>query len=145
MTVTEFLKTGVPFLSGISDEQALSLATAATQLSCKTGHTILLRGVTVDGLHVVATGKVSVWIKPEKSKPALVVAQLGPGEVFGETSIMEMSTAGATVKAAEEDTLIFVIPQDAFRAILDQNPEFHARAQALIAARKKADAPVKPS
>ena len=71
MTVTEFLKTAVPFLSGISDEQAKSLATAATQLNCKRGHTILLKGVTVEGLHVVATGKVSVWIKPEKNKPGI--------------------------------------------------------------------------
>jgi len=145
MTVTEFFKTSVPFLSGLDDEQARALATAAEQVSCRRGQTILLRGVTVDGLHVVATGQVSVWIKADKRQPVLAVAQLGPGEVFGETSIMEMSTAGATVKADEDDTLIFVIPQDAFRAILDQNAEFRVRAQALIAARKKADAPAKPA
>ena len=41
----------------------------------------------------------------------------------------------------EDGTLIFVLPQDAFRCILDQNPEFRARAQALIAARKPAPPP----
>jgi CRP-like cAMP-binding protein len=143
MTVTEFLKTKVPFLSGLNDEQARALATAVEQLSCCRGQTILFRGVTVDGLHVVATGQVSVWVKPDQHRPAVVVAQLGPGEVFGETSILEMSTAGATVKAAEDQTLIFVIPQDAFRAILEQNEEFRARAQALVAARKKPGAPAK--
>ena len=137
MTVTEFLKTKVPFLSGIDEEQAHALALAAAQVCYSRGQAILIKGITVDGLHVVATGKADVWVKPDKHKPALVVAQLGPGEVFGETSIIEMSTAGATVKAGEDDTLVFVIPQDAFRAILDQHPELRARAEALIAARKQ--------
>jgi CRP-like cAMP-binding protein len=144
MTVTEFLKDRVPFLSGLTEDQSRALANAAAQLACKKGQTILFKGVTVDGLHVVAAGKVSVWVKPDKTKPLAQVAQLSPGEVFGETSIIEMSTAGATVKAEEDGTLIFVLPQDAFRCILDQNPDFKARALALIAARK-AVPPPKPA
>ncbi|MCX5797185.1 MAG: cyclic nucleotide-binding domain-containing protein [Elusimicrobia bacterium] len=145
MTVTEFLKTRVPFLDGLGDEQARTLAEAAEQVNCRSGQTILMRGVTVEGLHVVALGQVTVWAKTNKHQPPVVVAQLGPGEVFGETSIIEMSTAGATVKANEDDTLIFVIPQDVFHSVLDQCPELRARAQALIAARKKANAPDKPT
>ncbi|MDD5657204.1 MAG: cyclic nucleotide-binding domain-containing protein [Elusimicrobia bacterium] len=140
MTVTEFLKTAVPFLSGLGEEQAHELAVAAQQLSFTKGQTVLFKGVTVDGLHIVATGKVGVYAKPDKSRPAVRVAELGPGEVFGETSIMEMGTAGAAVKAAEDGTLIFVIPQDAFRGILERAPEFRARTEALIAARKKPSA-----
>jgi CRP-like cAMP-binding protein len=144
MTVTEFLKGHVPFLGGLSEEQSRSLAVAAVQLPCRKGQTILFKGVTVDGLHVVAAGHVGVWVKPDKTRPLVQVATLGPGEIFGETSIIEMSTAGATVKAEEDDTLVFVIPQDAFRCVLDQNPEFRARALALIAARK-AVPPPKPA
>ena len=145
MTVTEFLKTRVPFLSGIDDEQARSLAVAAEQVNCRLGQTILLRGVTVEGLHVVAQGRVSVWAKTKRYQPAVVVAQLGPGDVFGETSILQMSTAGATVKADEDDTLVFVIPQDVFRAVIEQHPEICARALALIAARKNGGAPDQPA
>ncbi|MDD5629541.1 MAG: cyclic nucleotide-binding domain-containing protein [Elusimicrobia bacterium] len=145
MTVTEFLQTKVPFLSGIDNEQARTLAVAAEQLNCRAGQTVLFQGVTVEGLHVVALGKVSVWVKPSKSRSAVEVAQLGPGEVFGETSIIEMGTAGATVKADQDETLIFVIPQDVFHAVLDQHPEIRARAEALIAARRKPSAPGKPA
>lgn len=143
MTVTEFLQSQVPFLAGLNEDQARSLATASQQVRFKKGQTVLFKGVTVDGLHVVAVGKVSVHVKLSKGGTATVVAALGPGEVFGETSIMEMSTAGATIKAEEDDTLIFVIPQDAFRCILTENAEFHARAQALIDARKKGNAAAK--
>lgn len=137
MTITEFLQSHVAFLQGLTQDQAHNLATLAEQRSYQSGQTVLFRGTTVDGLYVVAEGKVSVWAKPPKAKALVEVAQLGPGEVFGETSIIELGTAGATVKAVEGDTLVFVIPHDAFREILSQNPEFQARAQALIDARKK--------
>lgn len=138
MTVTEFIQTSVPFLSGLTPEQAASLAAAAEQLSFKKGQTVLFRGVTVEGLHVVATGKVSVHAKLDKNSKTLTqVAQLGAGDVFGETSIIEMGTAGASIKSDEDGTLVFVIPQEAFRLILAENAEFQARATSLIAARKK--------
>ena len=137
MTVTEFLKSQVAFLGGITQEQASAMAVSVQQASFKKGQTVLFAGTTVEGLHVVATGAVGVFVKPKKGAQAEQVATLGPGEVFGETSIIEMSTAGATIKAAEEGTLIFVVPQDIFRYVLSQNAELKARADALIAARKK--------
>lgn len=136
MTVTEFLKNSVPFLAGLTDEQAAGLAHAAEQQSFKPGQTVLFRGITVEGLHVVASGKVAVWAKADKKKELVMVAELGPGAVFGETSIIEMGTASATIKAVE-DALIFVIPQNAFRQLLETNADFRARAEALIAERKK--------
>ena len=136
MSVAEFLSAQVPFLQGLTEEQAGALAVEAEQRSFAAGGTVLFRGTTVDGLYVVAAGRVSVWVKPEKSRTLVQAAELGPGEVFGETSIVEMSTAGATVKAAENDTQVFVIPQEAFREALAQNPDFSARAAALIAERK---------
>ena len=138
MTVTEFLRSSVPFLAGLSEEQAHSLAVVAQQVCFSKGQTVVFKGVTVDGLHVVASGKVSVHVKTEKARSLVQVAQLGPGEVFGETSIMEMGTASATIKADEDGTLLFIIPQDAFRVVLESNPEFRARAEALIATRKQA-------
>lgn len=140
MTVTEFLQSSVPFLNGLTREQAHSLAVAAAQEKFPKGATVLFRGTTVDGLCVVASGKVEVWAAISKSKTLSKVAELGAGEVFGETSIIERGTAGAMVKASEDETLIFVIPQDSFREVLTQNPEFPARAQALMADRKKKNA-----
>lgn len=119
-SVTEFFQSQVPFLAGMSAEEAKSLADGAQQVSFKAGQTIIMQGVTVDGLHVVASGKVSVSIKA-KGKPAVEVAKLGPGEVFGERSIVEFGVAGATIKAAV-DTQIFLIRQDVFLKLMADNP-----------------------
>lgn len=146
MTVTEFIKTSVPFLSGLTDDQAHALAGACEQLSFNAGQTVVFRGVTVEGLHIVASGKVTVHAKVEPKRKELVqVAELGPGDVFGETSIIEMGTASATIKSSAEGTLIFVIPQDAFRGILAENAEFQARAEALITDRKKKNLELVPA
>lgn len=137
MTVTEFLHAHVPFLSGLSQEQAHALALEVDQRGFEAGSTVLFKGTTVEGLYVIATGKVAVWAQEGKSKKLSQVAELGPGQVFGETSIMEKTTAGATIKAAEGGTLIFLIPQEAFQGVLAEHPDFQGRVSALMAERKK--------
>ena len=135
MTITEFLRDSVPFLKGLTQEQAAQLAQAVEQKHYAQGQTVIFKGTTVDGLHVVAVGKVSVYVRPEKNKDWVRVAELGPGDVFGERSIVEFCTAGATIKGAAEETLIFVLPQNAFRDLLDNDPDLKTRTLALIEAR----------
>jgi CRP-like cAMP-binding protein len=137
MTVTEFLKSHVPFLKGLTEDQANYLARASEQLPFKKGQTVIFQGVTVDGLHVVAAGKVSVLIRPDKKKEAVQVAQLGPGEVFGETSLVEFTTASATIKSLEDNTLLFMIPEALFRKLLETDDELKTRTMTLIEERRK--------
>lgn len=136
MTVTEFLKDHVPFLAGLSQDEARALAGTAEQITYRPNQTILLQGETVDSLHVVATGKVAVTIRP-RGKQAVRVAELGPGKVFGEASILEQGVASASVKALEE-TLLFVVPQETFRNVLASNPCVKESILARIASRRPA-------
>ncbi|MEI8191211.1 MAG: cyclic nucleotide-binding domain-containing protein [candidate division NC10 bacterium] len=119
MTITEFIRDNVPFLQGLTEEQARALAQAVDQKHFKHGQTVIFKGTTVDGLHVIASGKVAVFLRPDKNKDWVRVAELGPGDVFGERSILEFCTAGATIKGESEETLIFVLPQTAFRDLLE--------------------------
>lgn len=140
MTVTEFLQTRVPFLSGLTAEQAQALAARVEQRSYAKGQTVVFRGTTVDGLSVVASGKVGIWLKARAGAQPAQVAELSAGEVFGETSILESGTAGATVKAAEDETLVFLIPQDAFLGLLAADPGLRARAEAVMNERRAKNA-----
>jgi CRP-like cAMP-binding protein len=141
VTIPEFLRDHVPFLKGIRDEDSHALGQAAEHLTFKMGQTVIFKGVTVDGLHVLARGKVGVYVRPDKNKDWFLAAELGPGEVFGERSILELTTAAATIKSAAPETLIFVIPQEAFLRILDADPAFKARTLALIESRSAKPAP----
>lgn len=138
MTITEFLKSNVPFLAGLTEDQVAYLAQRVEQNSFKKGQTIIFKGVSVEGLHVVAQGKASVHVKPPKGQATVKVAELAPGDVFGETSILDFCMAGATIRCEADDTLVFVIPQTAFLKLLQADPDLEKRTRELIEARKTA-------
>lgn len=135
MDALTFLRERVDLFSGVSEEHLTALATVSTLSSYKSGQTIMFKGATVDGLHVMAVGRAGVFVKPP-SQPLVQVAELASGDVFGETSIIENGTAGATIKCLEDGTFVLNIPQDAFRVLLNENPDFVVRVKALIASRR---------
>ena len=135
MDAFTFLRERVDLFAGVSDEHLTAIAVGSTLSTYKNGQTIMFKGATVDGLHVMAVGKAGVFIKPP-TQPLMQVAELSSGDVFGETSIIENGTAGATIKCLEDGTFVLNIPQDAFRVLLAESPEFVARVKALIASRK---------
>ncbi len=135
MDAFTFLRERVALFAGVSDEHLTAIATGSSLSAYKNGQTIMFKGATVDGLHVMAVGKAGVFIKPPQ-QPLTQVAELASGDVFGETSIIENGTAGATIKCLEDGTYVLNIPQDAFRTLLAESPEFVAQVKALIASRK---------
>lgn len=130
-----FLREHVALFAGVTDENLSALAVSSVLLPFNAGQTMLFKGATVDGLHVVIAGKAGVYVKPPH-QPVARVAELGSGEVFGEMSIVEMGTAGAAIKAEENGTLVLMIPQASFRHVLQQDEAFAVRVNTLIASRR---------
>lgn len=135
MSVTEFLQTKVPFLGELKEEHIALLASQVEQLKFKNGQTVLFKGTSVDGLHIVVQGKVTVHAKMDK-KGWAQVAELGEGEIFGETSIIEYKMAGATIKAGADDTLIYMIPQAPFLELLRQDEALKSKMVEIIRSRQ---------
>jgi CRP-like cAMP-binding protein len=138
MDAMTFLRERVSLFAGVTEENLAALAEASLLLPpLRAEQTILFKGATVDGLHVVVSGKAGVHVK-STNKTLVRVAELGAGEVFGEMSIVEMGTAGATIKALENDTLVLMIPQESFRHVLQQDEAFAVRVNMLITSRRSA-------
>lgn len=135
MDAFTFLRERVSLFAGVTDEHLTAVAVGSTLSTYKSGQTIMFKGATVDGLHVIAVGKAGVFVKIPP-QPLAQVAELSSGDVFGETSIIENGTAGATIKCIEDGTYVLNIPQDAFRVLLAESPEFVDRVKAMIASRK---------
>jgi len=142
MDALTFLRERVSLFAGVSEEHLTELAVGSSLSTYKNGQTIMFKGATVDGLHVMCVGKAGVFVKPP-AQAMVMVAELSSGDVFGETSIIENGTAGATIKATEDGTYVLMIPQEAFRVLLTQSPEFVARVKEMIAARKPPEGPKK--
>lgn len=142
--IAEFLRQKVSLFEGLEDEHVNLLAGAVCQQNFAAGQTVVFRGASVDGLHIVASGKVGVHAKVSKTQAPVKVAELGPGEVFGEMSILEVGMAGATIKCVE-DSLIYLLPEQIFRDLIDRHPGVQQRTMELIASRRTAAAAPAPA
>jgi CRP/FNR family cyclic AMP-dependent transcriptional regulator len=132
-----FLRDRVALFAGVTEENLALLADASVMMPFHAGQTILFKGATCDGLHVVVSGKAGVYVKSTNKTPVRV-AELAAGEVFGEMSVVEMGVAGATIKAEADGAEIMMIPQETFRHVLQQDEGFAVRVNMLIVSRRSA-------
>jgi CRP-like cAMP-binding protein len=83
------------------------------------GQAIIKQGDPGLSFYLIATGRVSVWIKKAFSKTK--VAELFPDQFFGEMALISHEPRSATIMA-EEDTNLFVLSRLDFEKILMKNP-----------------------
>ena len=118
------------------DEPALDwLFDHAVERQVMSGTILIEEGRHPEAVFIVVQGLVGVRVASAGERP---VAQLGPGELLGEISLLEDSPATATVTATE-NTLLLTISRDVLRDRLDANAQFAAqwyRAVALIQSRR---------
>jgi signal-transduction protein with cAMP-binding, CBS, and nucleotidyltransferase domain len=109
----------IDFLSGVSPEDISELVASLEKKYYKAGQTILFQGELANTLHLIHTGKVSVTVssKGERKK----VAELAVGNYFGEISLIEPTSAKATIRS-EEPTLVYTISSDSFYNVINRNP-----------------------
>ena len=135
MDALTFLSAHSPLFAGMTEKELELLATESTLRTLGAEQTALRAGMTVEALHVVVTGSVCVWAKVA-GQGTQRLAELGPGDVFGETSMIERSVASATIKAGEKGAVILLIPEEPFRRLVTDNADLAARVRALMQSRR---------
>ncbi len=84
------------------------------------GKDIVTEGEPGKGLFLIVSGKVTV--EKRKGDPRRVLAELGPGDVFGEISLLMRKPASASVTARENTALLFLAADD-FMPLTREFPE----------------------
>ena len=135
MDALTFLSAHVALFEGVSTQALTELAVNSELRQLAPGQIVLRAGMTVESLYVIATGKAEVYAKVP-GKGSTLVGELGPGQVFGEASILDRTVAGATVKAGEAGAVVLLIPEAAFHGLVAANEAFAARARALVESRR---------
>jgi len=104
----------------LSKEQLVILSRNARLLPFGTGEFLIVQGEKGDSLFVVNRGSVEISILgPDGSKIAL--AELGPGESFGEVSLLTGEQRSATVRALEDAEAVVVTKED-LQGIMKETP-----------------------
>lgn len=103
-----------PLFRAIDAEGLAHLAAVANSVEFPAGHVIARQGDIGTGFFVVIAGMVRVVRDGE------VVARLGPGEFFGELSVLDRLPRNATVSAEEATTCLALASWDFERILLEQ-------------------------
>ncbi|MBA3716857.1 MAG: cyclic nucleotide-binding domain-containing protein [Actinobacteria bacterium] len=106
----------VPSL-GICDERTLlEIVGDSVNLVWPAGHKVFEPGTPSSGLFIVLSGRVRVLRDGGDE-----LAELGPGEHFGELSLL-LGTMHQHAVEALEDTELMVVPKERFDALVGDNP-----------------------
>jgi len=120
MSTTERLGSFDVF-SHLSAEQLELLSSCATRVRFPAGVTVLKEGDTSFDTYVVDKGVVR--IKRETSYGEITLAQLGEGQLFGETTYIDHESRSMDV-ITDEDTELFLLSQVALAAHTDRDRSF---------------------
>ena len=120
MEIADILKQ-TDIFSALSQRELKRVARMARVRDFVSGDVIVKEGNKAAGCFIIASGEVEV-VKSKNGSSPVVLSKLGPGEVFGEMSVIETRPRFATVRASA-DTKCVAIKRDDFRSELRMHPE----------------------
>lgn len=110
----------VSLFSELAESELSALARRSATRRIQPGRLIIGQGEPAEGFYVVAQGRAKVVLFGETGRE-LTLRVLGPGEFFGEETVLEPGIAPSSLVAIEE-TLLIVIDRGAFLALLERQP-----------------------
>lgn len=117
----------------LSDEELESISGRITLRSFQKGEVILYEEDANKYMYSVLAGEVKVFYTTDEGKES-IVAFHGPGESFGEVSLIDQQTIPATV-AAQENSVVIIIGREDFFDIVHSQPKVMNRLLLLLVGR----------
>ena len=118
----------VPLFAGCSKRELQTVAGALKEVHHREGRVIAREGETGIGFFVIAEGTAAVTVG---GRPR---AKLGPGDFFGEISLLDHGPRTATVTAATPIRLLGLTAW-AFKGLVQQHPRIALNMLKVVAAR----------
>lgn len=106
----------VPLFKRLDEAQLVALAALVVQRRFAKGEMIILAEAEGDALFVIEQGQVKVSLIHEDGRE-VILSFLGPGEVFGELSLLDGKPRSATVTATAPTSLLMLRRSDFLRLL----------------------------
>ena len=132
MTRIELIKK-VDIFSGLDKAYFEQISEYCVENTYKEGETIIRQGDSGIGLFMIVSGLVTI-MKETAGGEHLYIAEHGPGEFFGEMSVLDNAPRSANV-IAKEDTICLVLSAWDFKARMATHPEIALKILPVIVRR----------
>src|SRR3954464_4933287 len=110
----------VPFFTQLNDRELDVVRSVSTEKSYPKNAVVLTEGDMGDSLYMIQSGKVKVFIGDEDGRE-IILKILGPGDFFGEMSMIDKQARSASVTTLEPATFL-VMTHTAFERCIEQAP-----------------------
>ena len=118
--VTQRLKKLSAF-SGVPEETLEELLRLLERHTIPKGEVIFHKGDAGDAMYVIESGRVQISLQDEAGRE-VVLRHYGPGQIFGEMSLLDESPRSATATAVEP-MAVMILPRDVFMNYLKGHPD----------------------
>jgi len=115
------LLSDIGFFESLDDEERTVLAQHIDQRHYPANATIFRDGEPGGAMYVIHTGQVELWLFAE-DKERVVLGTFGPGEIFGELSLLDQEPRSATASTLS-DTEVLIIDREDLRILFSKKPE----------------------
>ena len=119
----------IPVFAGLDRAQLQRVADCAEELEAQAGDELLREGSFAFEFFAIKRGAAAVVCDGAR------VANLGPGDVFGELAALSHGQRTASVVATAPTTVLFIRAQD-FRHFAEEMPELGGQIRALVEQRR---------
>jgi CRP-like cAMP-binding protein len=110
----------VPGFDVLDDRDLLRIVGASVSLAWPAGSMVFEKGSPGDALYIVLSGEVRIF--DEVNGVEVEITRTGPGDFFGEMSLLLDSEHTKNVQAVEDSELL-VLMKDSFWALLEKRPD----------------------
>jgi CRP-like cAMP-binding protein len=113
-----------------TEQDRQRLMERAVRVKYAKGKQILAEGEDPGGIHLIRAG--SVRVERGGTGERVLIARLGPGQIFGEISFVDKSGASAAV-IAEDEVAIDFISNGSLEALFSESPQLAVRLYRSVA------------
>lgn len=123
----------IPLFNALSDEDMKLVNEIAVEKRVPKNTVVMSERELGDSLYAIVAGRVKVFIGDEEGRE-IILKILGPGEFFGEMSLIDKQPRSASV-ATLDNSVFKVLSHDAFEMALDRAPRIAISVMQALAKR----------
>lgn len=126
----------IPIFSNLSKTSLDYLYENMTMSNFNKGSKIVTQDQENESMYIISEGFVSAHIFDEEKNKNVVVGKIGPGQFFGEMSLVLGATRTATI-IAEKDCKLVKVDQEIMKELFEREPELLSHIVEVIDRRKR--------